>query len=491
MEWYETLKIPLILQLYDISKFFDRENCGIIGKLYRIIFELNRKTVLRVKTGVGLSESTELGENITQGSIGGALLSTVNLDYTVNNHFKTSNYEISYSHIRLQPLIFQDDISRMSSCPSDAQAGNIYIESCMESKLLDLNTDKSCYIVIGGKSVVKNIKCELLSSPLMLCGDLMKEKLSDKYLGDYIHSEGPTASAHCTVSNRYGRIMSGIIEARAIIDDCRVNAIGGLQCGLDFWEIAYLPALLNNCQTWTNISEKTITLLEDLQNTMYRILLNVPRTCPIPALCWEMGGIQMKYRVIMKKLNFLWHLKNLEEGALAKEIFEVQKLQKLPGLVNECSEWINTLKLPNLLEREISKVQWKRLVKNAILEENEADLKTKMKKKEKLKNSEIINEKCETKSYIKNLSVNDARHIFKKKTSMTQYVKMNYMSELKYMKDLWLCDSCQTSIDSMNHVMWCPSYSELRADKDMNDDHDVARYMHDVMMIRRKLDLQK
>ena len=26
MEWYETLKIPLILQLYDISKFFDREN---------------------------------------------------------------------------------------------------------------------------------------------------------------------------------------------------------------------------------------------------------------------------------------------------------------------------------------------------------------------------------------------------------------------------------------------------------------------------------
>ena len=53
-----------------------------------IIYELNRKTVLKVKTGVRLSESTELGENITQGSIGGALMITFNLDYIVNNHFQ-------------------------------------------------------------------------------------------------------------------------------------------------------------------------------------------------------------------------------------------------------------------------------------------------------------------------------------------------------------------------------------------------------------------
>ena len=199
----------------------------------------------------------------------------------------------------------------------------------------------------------------------------------------------------------------------------------------------------------------------------------------------------MKYRVILKKLNFLWHLKNLEEGALAKEIFEAQKHQNLPGLVQECLEWINILNIPNLLEKDITKPKWKKIVQDAIIKENEDNLKTKMKKLTKLKSSELSTEKCETKSYIRNLSVNDARQIFKKRTSMTQYVKMNYMSELKYVKDLWLCDSCQTSIDSMNHVMWCPSYSELRAGKNMDDDQDVARYLHDVMMIRSKLDLQK
>ena len=501
MIWYEMLKISLIMQLYDISKFFDRENlqdgmntlynCGIHGKLYRIIYELNRKTVLKVKTGVGLSDSTELGENITQGSIGGALISTANLDYTVNNHFELSQYEISYSQIRLQPLIFQDDLSRLSSSVENAQAGNIYIEACMESKLLDLNTDKSCYIVLGNKKNMQKIKKDLIVSPLTLCGELMKEKVCDKYLGDFIHSEGCGASVHCTISNRYGRTMSGIIEIRTIVDDCRINTVGGLQSGLDYWEIAYLPSLLNNCQTWISISEKSIKLLDNLQNTMYRILLDVPRTCPIPALCWELGGIQMKFRIMSKKLNFLWHLKNLKEGTLANEVFQVQMKQNLPGLVRECSEWISCLKLPNIFQVEITKPQWKRLVKQAIKKENESDLRIQMKSYAKLKHSDMMKDKCEIKPYIKDLSVIDARQIFKKKSSMSRFVKMNYMNEARYVKDLWLCDSCQISTDSMDHVTWCPSYRELRKGRNMDDDKDMAKYLHDVMSIRSKLDLQR
>ena len=391
----------------------------------------------------------------------------------------------------MQPLIFQDDISRLNSSLENAQAGNIYVESCMESKLLDLNTDKSCYILMGSKKCVKMLESELSVTPLTLCGDKMKGKVSDKYLGDYIHSMGPSASVQCTISYRYGGIVSGILETRAIIDDCRVNTVGGLQSGIDFWEMSYLPSLLNNCQTWINISEDSIKTLEDLQNTMYRNLLNVPRTCPLPALCWEFGGIQMRYRVIMKKLNFLWHLDNLEDGSLAKEVLQVQKTQKLPGLVEECREFINNLKLPNPMEVKITKTQWKNTVKRAILKKNEEDLRKKMMRLEKLKNSELPNQKCEMKDYIKNLSVTNARHIFKKKTSMTRYVKFNYMNDVKNMKDLWQCDSCQTKIDSMKHVLWCPSYHALRKDRNLDDDQDLANYLHEVMMIRSKLNLQK
>ena len=74
---------------------------------------------------------------------------------------------------------------------------------------------------------------------------------------------------------------------------------------------------------------------------------------------------------------------------------------------------------------------------------------------------------------------------------MTRYVKLNYMNDVKNMKDLWQCDSCQTKIDSMKHVLWCPSYHALRKDRNLDDDQDLAKYLHEVMMIRSKLNLQK
>ena len=40
-------------------------------------------------------------------------------------------------------------------------------------------------------------------------------------------------------------------------------------------------------------------------------------------------------------------------------------------------------------------------------------------------------------------------------------------------------------------VIWCPSYRELRVGKNLNDDLDLTTYLHDVMLIRNKLDIQK
>ena len=72
------------------------------------------------------------------------------------------------------------------------------------------------------------------------------------------------------------------------------------------------------------------------------------------------GGVQMGYRILMKKLNFIQHLDNLDDSSLAKQIYDVQKNQFLPGLVQECSDWIVKLKLPNIFKRKISKPLWKK-----------------------------------------------------------------------------------------------------------------------------------
>ena len=60
------------VQFFDISKFFDREflrdgmnelyKCAISGKLYRLIFLLNKDTRITVRTPVGDTGSVNVGE---------------------------------------------------------------------------------------------------------------------------------------------------------------------------------------------------------------------------------------------------------------------------------------------------------------------------------------------------------------------------------------------------------------------------------------------
>ena len=161
ISFYRSMGKGLILCLYDISKYFDKENLkdcmgelytkGVKGKLYRIIYQLNKETEVRVKTSVGVSESTEVGEGLGQGTNEGAVISTVNLDGGISDNFKDSDSEVEYSGMKLGPCLFQDDIARLAGDLNSVREGNKRIENMAECKLLDFNLDKSCYHMIGQK----------------------------------------------------------------------------------------------------------------------------------------------------------------------------------------------------------------------------------------------------------------------------------------------------------------------------------------------------
>ena len=112
----------LILQTFDYSKFFDRESladcmnalykCNVKGKVYRLLYLMNQKSKFKVKTPVGLTDEALRGEGLAQGSLEGALVSSVSLDSDVMEYFKDSNDEVSYFSVQLQPLLYQDDVGR-------------------------------------------------------------------------------------------------------------------------------------------------------------------------------------------------------------------------------------------------------------------------------------------------------------------------------------------------------------------------------------------
>ena len=92
------------------------------------------------------------------------MISSNNLDKGINAHFQGSEDEVAYSDLRLQPLLFQDNLGRLSTSRDSAQAGNIKIEACFDTKLLDANTDKTVYILIGDKK--NNLKNQIDQNPL-------------------------------------------------------------------------------------------------------------------------------------------------------------------------------------------------------------------------------------------------------------------------------------------------------------------------------------
>ena len=200
-----------------------------------------------------------------------------NLDNGVRDFFIDSEYEVSYGDLMLSPALFQDDVSRLCDDPVSVQMGNNKMEAMAEIKLLDFNMDKSCLMVIGKKKKVReDMENKLAENPPLLYGKKMKQVKVEKYLGEQISSGGLAESVTATVNKRTGRVLQSIFEIRTMIDDCRSHVTGGIMTGLEIWEVSVIPFLMNNSDTWINISATTLDKLDSLQNLFYRVLLSVP-----------------------------------------------------------------------------------------------------------------------------------------------------------------------------------------------------------------------
>ena len=88
-----------MLQTLDLSKFFDKEmikdvilTCysrGADPKACRLWYKINEGTRIRVRTGAGMIQFTDVGAVVGQGTLGGALVSQAVLDHGISEQFAT------------------------------------------------------------------------------------------------------------------------------------------------------------------------------------------------------------------------------------------------------------------------------------------------------------------------------------------------------------------------------------------------------------------
>ena len=103
--------------------------------------------------------------------------------------------------MKLSAQSFMDDILKMSGNIESAQEGNKIMEELVGQKSLQINLEKSSYLIMGSKKMRRKMALELTESPLTLCNERMKEEKVIKYLGDSI-SFNLEDSVHQTVIRR-------------------------------------------------------------------------------------------------------------------------------------------------------------------------------------------------------------------------------------------------------------------------------------------------
>ena len=484
---YEAEGELVMLQAYDISKFFDKEalpdvmntlhELGVDRKAYRTWYHLNKNTNIRVKTGVGYTEWSNEGPMIGQGTGGGALVSQANLDRGMVDMFQGSEDEVRYGGVRMLPLMFQDDIMRAVDSISAARAGNVKVDSVMKSKQLCLNPDKTGYIMFGHKREVAAAREEVVVSPIVCGNFITKEKVADKWLGDMFHQEGLAASVIATIDDREPKVKAAFYEAAAIVEDWRCQVVGGYLSALDLFELAILPTLLYNAETWMDISKAAVERLENLQLFYLRLTLRVPQSTPKIALRAETGMLSMKLRIWKKKLMFVHHVKNLSDTALAKQVWKEQIRNGWPGLAKEATKLCSELGIEDVNKTKCSKGEWKKVVRTACKNKDMAEMLEGLKGKTKYE--ELKMGDCEIKTYMGNKSLKQVRDIFRVRTHMVEGFKANFKNMYKGQDTN--CDACRQASDSQCHALVCKAYDDLREGMDINKDADLVTFFKKVM----------
>ena len=151
--------------------------------------------------------------------------------------------------------------------------------------------------------------------------------------------------------------------------------------------------------------------------------------------------------------------------------------------MSECAALVQDMELPEATSS--SKAQWKKFVNQCIKKKNRQDILDTIETRnyKKLDLEELKAEQFERKSYMTDLNMQAARTKFALRTKMTKTIKLNFKNDPINKKTLWKCNDCD-SIDSQEHILWCPAYGHLRTDKNLEDDKDLTRYFQQVLQLR-------
>ena len=265
-----------------------------------------------------------------------------------------------------------------------------------------------------------------------------------------------------TVKKRLGMVRAAMFETSAIMEDYRLQAVGGMSGAWTIWERAICPKLLNNCGTWVGVGKETIKTLNKTQNDYLKMIYACPSSTPVPALRAMAGMPDMAYRIWIEKVSLVSAIlfTNEDQESYAREILEEEISQGWVGLSSEVKEICRETGLPDATKEYVSRKE----VLDAINMYNLVKVKEEMIARAPKKLKEMAKLDCrQQQDYMSQVSLYDSRLEFRYQSNM-----LDTRTTMGNMYKKKTCPHCREGQEdgveeSPKHILEdCAAYSSLR-----------------------------
>ena len=453
-----SVKTPLDIQIFDVSKCFDKleffntandlYRSGIQNDKFALIAKSNKICNVSVKLPWGkLSESITLKDIEMQGTVLAPLKCSLSIDRigkeALENHHK---HLYKYRNcVSIPPLGMVDDIIAITECSAQSVIINSFIGSKISCMQLELSEKKCTHMHIGNNSN----NCH----GLIINNSKMKKAKTEKYLGEMLSADGKISE---NIDARYSK---GIGSANTILSLMREVYFGKYfyEMALLFRNSMLINSILCSIEAVYGLKAVHIEKLENVDKYLLRKLLGASSSTAIEALYLETGAMPLRFCIKSRRLMFYWTILSKSETELIRKVYNVQKLAPIKNdWYMQIKDDLESCKI-EFSEAEVSsmkKEKFKNIVKERVRNEAREYLLT---LKQNHTKSSQLDETFQLQPYLQSdtLSIQEKQLLFKFRT-YTYNCKANFKGSYNTTQ----CNFCNSE-DTQEHLFHCQLFKDL------------------------------
>ena len=281
---------PIMLQLYDYSQMFDSIDlrqaisdiyeAGMKDDSLALLYEANKEIFMAVNTSEGLTDRQKIYNSVLQGDTWSSLLASNQVD-AIGQECLESGYGFKYKEcLPVGMFGFVDDSVGITEAGYKAQMFNALFNIKTAEKFLQFGVKKCKYMLVGHSIenfhktpvLVDKWSVEHIEDPTTESTNLVERyegqveiemSPDQKYLGFIISSTGDNLANIKAVRNKSNGIIREIFEKLESLNLRKYY----FERGILFLNIMLRSSILYACETYYNLKEKEMRILERIEET--------------------------------------------------------------------------------------------------------------------------------------------------------------------------------------------------------------------------------